>query len=193
MFYAGIDPSITNTGIVLLAEDGSLTGAINSRKYDDDKTLDGVLRYARICVCLCNALKATTDRNFLAGYEDYSFGSTHRAFSLAEFGGILKKSLYDAGARGISLFAPAWNKKFATGNGTAGKEQMMEQAVAECPQLKEACPGKELTSDVCDAYFLAKAAWYLGTPAEAVVKNESNRARLRPRLEMVKEWKTKEK
>ena len=189
--YVGIDPSITNTGIVILGEDGGLLGCANSRAADD-KRLEPILRYGRISEAVVDAMFDVTRGSgyatLIVGYEDYSFGSVHRSFALAEFGGILKKSLYDAGVKSIQLFAPTWNKKFATRDGMASKERMQEQAMRECPAIA-ALPRGESTSDVCDAYFLAKAAWYAGEAADAIVRCETNKALLRSRLEMMKEWK----
>ena len=184
MLYVGVDPSITNTGLVLLDGNGALLKCFNGN-IPDAKKRDPINRYAMISHGLCATLPWDASE-FVVGYEDYSFGSTHRAFSLAEFGGILKYSLFKSGARAINLFAPMWNKKFATGNGSADKARMIAQAAEECPDLK----GE--TSDVCDAYFLAKAAWYVDATAETVIANETNKALLRLRMEMVKEWKTKQ-
>lgn len=183
MLYVGVDPSITNTGLVILDEHGSLVKRCNG-SLPEEKKREPIHRYSMICHGLCATLPWDAPE-FVVGYEDYSFGSTHRAFALAEFGGLLKYSLLNSGAKSINLFAPMWNKKFATGSGTADKKRIMEQAAGECPALE----GE--TSDVCDAYFLAKAAWYAFAPAETVTANETNKALLRLRMEMVDEWKKK--
>lgn len=185
MLYVGVDPSITNTGMVLLDEVGKPVKWYNGN-LPNAKNREPIHRYSMICHGLCATLPWDAPE-FVVGYEDYSFGSTHRAFALAEFGGILKYSLLNAGAKMINLFAPMWNKKFATGDGTADKQRMIAKAIEECPEFA----GE--TSDVCDAYFLAKAAWYATAPEDIVIENETNKSLLRPRMEMVKEWKKKQK
>ncbi len=192
MYFVGVDPSITNTGLVVLDSSGSLCGCVNGRAYDD-KRLEPIRRYDRIATWLSLYMEDCMEppaSEYCIGYEDYSYGSVHRGFSLAEFGGVLKLRLHGSEQSSLMLIAPSSNKLFATGHGHATKEEVMAQAGRECQELYK-LPKKELTSDICDAYFLAKAAWYANAPAEAVLRNETNRAMLRGRLEMVTEWKNK--
>jgi hypothetical protein len=118
-------------------------------------------------------------------YEGYSFDSQNRAFSLGELGGVLKTSLMTIPTRALclSLVAPTALKQFAVGQGNCtDKQPIMDQAVMECPGLVEVAKGA-LSSDMCDAYFLAKMAWYAGFPENAVI-NEDNKDIFRLRLEV---------
>lgn len=183
--FVGIDPSASNTGVVCLGTDGGLIAAGNGRDFfssqarGDRKTYD-VRRHLAQVEGICRFLSGF---NVLAiAYEDYSFGSTHRAYTLAEFNGILKSGLLALYERMPFFVAPTANKKFATGYGNAGKEWVLARAVEECPGLAE-LPKKELTSDVCDAWSLARLAWYVVMPEQAA-KLDTGNDLLRTRLEI---------
>ena len=187
-FFVGIDPSITNTGVVVLDEAGGFVSAYNSsvvkkRKGVSDIELyrertDGIIAFLRDFTKGDNEISAIS-------YEGYSFGSVHRGQSLAEFGGILKFRILEEFGLRCQLPVPTEVKKFATSKGNALKERVMRCALDEAPALAEL--GKKLTTDVCDAYFLAKMSWYCGLP-DAAVKFETNRSLVRARLEWRKEF-----
>lgn len=179
--FVGIDPSSRNTGVVCLDGDGRLVAAVNGRDFfSPGKEAYDIRRHVA---------QASGIRDFLSAFsiaaiacEDYSFGSVHRAYTLAEFNGILKAGLLDVFG-GIPIFvAPTVNKKFGTGDGRAGKESVMERAGKECPDLLK-LPEKQLTSDVCDAWSLAKLAWYIVGPEQAA-KVDFGSDLLRTRLEI---------
>lgn len=172
----GVDPSIANTGVVVLdAEDGRLLAAIDGRQgLAGEKSKDPIVRY----MAQADYIAKHLDKYQVCkiAYENYSFGSVHRAYSLAEFGGILKARLYGIVKSGIVLVSPMQNKKFACGDYMASKEKMRINALSECSDL-----GLKPSFDVCDAYFLALFAWYMLNP-EMAVKRGSKLLRLR--LEM---------
>ena len=179
--FVGIDPSSRNTGVVCLDGDGRLVAAVNGRDFfSPGKEAYDIRRHAA---------QASGIRDFLSAFsiaaiacEDYSFGSVHRAYTLAEFNGILKAGLLDVFG-GIPIFvAPTVNKKFGTGDGWAGTESGMERGGKECPDLLK-LPEKQLTSDVCDAWSLAKLAWYVVGPEKAA-KADFGSDLLRTRLEI---------
>jgi hypothetical protein len=81
------------------------------------------------------------------------------------------------------MVEPTVLKKFATGAGHAGKQEMIDQAKLESEWIRN-LKKPDLTDDLCDAYFLAKWVWYLSAPSD-VVKHEIHRDKLRERLEYV--------
>ena len=61
--------------------------------------------------------------------EGYSFGSKGRAlFSLAELGGVVRLALHEAALPVVEV-APSALKKYATGRGNAGKEEVLAVAI----------------------------------------------------------------
>jgi hypothetical protein len=157
VYYIGVDPSIENTGVFVLNHHL----AIESKLIVTRKELGHrVLRYAAIAegvITEINKVCTRSDGSIIC-YEDYSFDSTHKAFSIGELGGVLKVALtqfiyYPT----LYLVAPNTLKLFATGNGGASKELMGAK------YLEEHVPETVLPStDVVDAYYLALMAYYIG-------------------------------
>ena len=186
-YFAGIDPSVKNTGLVVLSSDGDLITYCNSRDIKEDRTAKNyktktMLSRASYIGSTIDAI--SVDADIRIGYENYSFGSTHKAFSLAEFGGILKSFIVSKTEHDFVLFAPTTIKKFATGNAFATKDSIIAQAKFESEAINAL--GAELTDDICDAYFIAKLVWYI-TDRERAATCEKNKRLLRNRLEMSKE------
>ncbi|MGN1038316.1 MAG: hypothetical protein ACI4P0_02855 [Mailhella sp.] len=181
MFYLGVDPSISNTGMVLLDDRGKILCTVNGRDAGAvPKRANGfseAARYAHTADFLFRSLNIPEGEEVRMVYEDYAYDATHRAFSLGEFGGVLKGRLMNLPGARVYYAAPMAVKKFATGNGGAGKGLMVAQAVLEAPLLS----GE--TDDVCDAFFMAKMALYLHD-AEAAVRMDTGNSLLRLRLEM---------
>lgn len=178
--FLGIDPSITNTGVVLLGTDGKLIGYVNGGDFT--KGLKGFERYeaqAEGIVGFIQGLSCSYDCPIVCGYEGYSFNSPHRAFDLAEYGGILKHALRRwLKAETIYLIPPMVNKNFATGHGTASKELMQQAAADECADLLDT------SNDICDAYFLAMFAAFVNG-----VRNSANRKLMRKRISLTLKYK----
>jgi Holliday junction resolvasome RuvABC endonuclease subunit len=174
--FVGIDPSISNTGLVVLDTYGKLLHfADGKNSYGKEQYSYDIDRYLCQSVYIVHILQKYSARAIC--YEHYAFNSVHQAYSLAEYGGVLKAQIYAACNREVELVAPLRNKKFATGCGTADKKMMQRQAGAECPELAGA------SDDVCDAYFLAKYGFYKQFPQRAVQLDRGN-PHLRTRLEM---------
>lgn len=177
--YIGIDPSLENTAVCILDSKGSLVDTFQSKRLG----LKSKYHYKRLLTLgdwftnILHKHKCT-----YAGYENYSYGSTNTAFKLGELGGVLKPTLYTL-SPGFALLPPTVLKQFATGSGAASKDEMVAQAVKECPELSTSC---ELTNDICDAYFLAKAALFIHDQAAAVTTGPEL---LRHRLEIIKKGK----
>ena len=175
--YVGIDPSITNTGVVCLDSTGrtvlTLDGKTSADKSDD------IARYKAQAELIVETLGLYSIKSI--AYEDYSFDSVHRAYSLAEYGGILKCALRGIYSGSLLFVAPTQNKKFACGSGHADKKTIRAQAFREDISLAE----RQASTDICDAYFLAKIAWYRDQPETAFAMDRGN-PHLRTRMETIR-------
>lgn len=193
----GVDPSLTNTGVVMLNTRGEVLGTIETKNFlkdwhkldaqDRNSSAGQINRLLLLTQEINRAIGRQIPRGYQGkisvGYEDYSFDSVNRPFSMGELGGVLKCALASLPAWFVhfQLVAPTEVKKFALGRGDCkDKEPVITQAIAEEPAME----GR--SSDICDAYFLAKFAWYCGYPEE-VVAHEKNKDNLRMRLEMCAE------
>lgn len=179
--HIGIDPSIANTGVAVINSEGKLVKYINGRDGCHGKYACDIEKYVAQADYIVAQL-AGLSVGFIA-YESYSYQSTHKAYSLAECNGILKASLFSLHPKPLLYMAPMRLKKFATGNGHADKSMMIARAKAECSAL-----GAKPTSDICDAFFLAKYAFYVSSPQTAYKIDRGN-ANLRVRLELAKQEK----
>lgn len=177
VYYVGIDPSLSNTGVCILGWAGDLIGAHDTK----DLKLKSSEPFERLKGISDFVLSLLPTKSIVhVGYENYSYGSTNKAYLLGELGGVLKLALYYA-VDSMTLFAPKTVKSFAVHNGDAGKDLMIAQATSECPEL---LGFKKLSSDICDSYFLAKAALFLHSPEVAVTTNAKEY--MRHRLEVIK-------
>ena len=191
--YAGVDPSITNTGVVVLNATGQVLGCFNSKhrtgKAKASTPYQRVFRYGEIAAFATNCIHSCAGKGpCIVGYEDYSFDSENKAFTIGELGGVLKLELVTR-VGDLLLAAPQRVKSFATGHGTAGKEKMVKQATSESSYISQLTK-KDRTDDVCDAYFLAKIAWYTADPKQAA-EHDTDRGLVRHRLSIAKQM-TKE-
>ena len=201
LYFVGVDPSLSNTGCVILGSTGQVVDVCNARTAlkgwtGKGKKLDSsqraqpqhqIERLRLVSACLQGFIRANTPQDAIvhAGYEDYSYQSLNRSFALGELGGVLKKALLfglDRQVGSLTLVAPTLLKQFAVGAGTAEKEEVISQAKEESTFIKRLTPSV-CTDDVCDAYFLAKFAWYK-CARQGVVEEETSRDFLRNRLEI---------
>lgn len=175
--FLGIDPSITNTGVVLLNSEGKLLGCTNGSEFT--KGLKGFARYEAQAEGIAQYIHELSNDTIVCGYEGYSYNSPHRAFDLAEYGGILKYALRSIlRVKCIYLIPPMLNKNFATGHGTASKELMQQAAADECADLLDT------SNDICDAYFLAMFAAFVHG-----VRNSANKKLMRKRISLTLKYK----
>lgn len=178
---AGIDPSITNTGIVLLnATTGKLQGSFDTKDYIKKHKAKGLYRYTRL-QNLANIVINILSQYHIQSiyYEDYSFDSQNLAYTTGELGGVLRTALI-INFNTLTLIEPTKLKKFATGHGNSGKEAIINLAMQET-KLNSAA----ITSDICDAYFLAKMAFY-NVNAKKALQLETTKNLTRLRLEIAK-------
>jgi len=195
--YVGVDPSLTNTGVCVLDVTGKIVATGDSKvclrswnkQTSSEKASPGgqIHRLRSVADYVATLISKTEAKRAYVGYEDYSYDSTNRAFSLGELGGVLKAALLEIPGVDVTLllYAPTQVKQFATGYGHAAKGEMRQQALVDDPDFFK---DMKISEDVCDAFFLAKLAWYAGAPSEAVL-NETYRSTLRKRLEIALTWK----
>lgn len=140
--FMGIDLSLTSTGVSFLGD----TFAIQSK-------LRGTERLVEISERLVNFAQDVQPVAIVM--EGYSFGSKFsRAHSIGELGGAVKVGLHKAGFRMVEV-PPKCRAKFATGNGNAGKDEVLAA-------VKEIVPEKFVESfgdDECDAWVLEHMAY----------------------------------
>ena len=140
----GIDPGLTETGVVLMRRDYSVveTDLIRvepsaaKRLWDIEQALDHI------------TLQYSMDYHITVFIEGYAYGAKFQRESLAELGGVLRRNFY------VNNFIywvipPRLNKLFVTGTGTANKNFMKK-----CTKEKWNMDFK--SDDVCDAYGLAR-------------------------------------
>lgn len=90
--------------------------------------------------------------------EGYSMASKGKVFNIAENAGILKYKLYKLNIP-LFLIPPKTAKKFATGNGNANKEMMVEQFFKETSIDLCSILDMKVTNpidDIVDSYFMCK-------------------------------------
>ena len=180
--YAGVDPSLTSTGLVVLSNTGQVLEkrVVKPKKDLVGSTLGQVARLIYIENEIIDTLVQLSGVNpVYIGYEHYSYGSINKPFKLGELGGVLKTSFYKWGWGQIHI-SPSVLKKFAVDDGHASKDRVKEQAIMEANMAST------MPDDIYDAYFLAKFAWYVQAPQD-VINYEVDEARnlLRGRLELI--------
>ena len=148
----GIDPSLTSTGVVILAEDQVHAHTLTPREEKRKGRLQGV---RRLC-WIRDQVMALLDCPAMVAIEGPSYGSAQgRQVSIGELHGVLKTAMWEQGYF-IVVVPPASLKKFATGKGNASKFDMQKAGIRAGVDF-----GNE---DEVDAYFLARIARALGRP-----------------------------
>jgi crossover junction endodeoxyribonuclease RuvC len=145
MQFLGIDPSLNNTGWVIIKD-----GAVSDNGCIKPKKIFGVERLAYIKSEFEIILEShQMEDNDIAIIENYSFGAHGQAvFQMGELGGILRVSLYENETK-FHTVAPATLKKFATGSGKSEKDNVLK-----CVYQKW---NHDFTdNNIADAFVLAK-------------------------------------
>ena len=154
-FYIGVDPSITNPGIVVMSKELERISWFEPTKEIPKKELKHiVLRYVRIADKLLDHLNRLIfffkPEKFIICYENYSFASTNKSYSLGEMGGVLKTTLLNTYVpTELYLVPPNTLKSFATGYGGATKQMIGTQFKIEEPTYPQVT-----SDDLIDAYYL---------------------------------------
>lgn len=140
--YVGIDQSLNGTGLCLR----DAAGVVHATQTIDPGKLRGVERLACVKTRVTSFLSS---RVAFVAFEGYSYNSVGRVFELGEVGGVLRLVVHEYGLSFV-VVPPASLKKFATGNASAEKEDMVEAAKAA---------GFVTTDDnQADAFFLSQIA-----------------------------------
>lgn len=146
--FLGIDQSLSGTGLCLLTPDAQVKTLLT---VAPGKTREGPrLALIKNRVSFFLNLGVTS-----ACMEGYAYNAIGRVFELGEVGGVVKLAATEAHVA-LSVVPPTLLKKFATGNASADKDEVMAAAEA----LMGAPPGDD---NQADAYFLALIALSLHT------------------------------
>lgn len=115
MRLVGIDPSLTALGLA------------TPERVWAVKPPDRLRGPARL-VYLRDATLEACQGAAIVTVEGYSHASRHAAHALGELGGVLRVALYETGVRSVDV-APSSRAKYATGDGGAGKDQVLAAAI----------------------------------------------------------------
>jgi len=139
-----IDPSLTGTAVA----SGCVVDEIQVWRFSSKKVGDSLEdRFARYALLAARiAAKVATCSPQAVILEGYSYGSMHAHQPIYEFGAVLRMQLLDL-AIPIAEIPPTSLKKFVTGKGNAGKEQMAAFAAKRFGAAFH-------TNDETDAYCL---------------------------------------
>lgn len=143
----GVDPSLASFGLAM--PDGTLLtleeAKLPTRPWDDELARRLNLMAARFT----RALAVHPPRPALAVIEGYAPGSkgVQSTLRLAELGGIIRLRLFEMGVA-IKVVVPQQLKRFATGNGNAGKDEMVGAA--------RALGARPRNHDEADAFLLQR-------------------------------------
>lgn len=153
MVTVGVDQSFSCTGVVV-SMDGEMVH--HERIFCDGKNttpLDTVFRAQKIADSLLAIVDLYgADRVVLEGL---SFGSvTNATRDLAMLQALIIDRMMGRGVS-IQVVAPTTLKKFATGKGTAKKDQMFECLPESVKNLFSGVPKTKGRFDLTDAYFLS--------------------------------------
>ena len=142
---------------------------IQGQAYPEYKTEEE--RFEKLTENIMNLfeLSVPLDKVDLA-IEGYAMGARGKVFNIGEATGLLKNKLWMQDCK-FSIYAPTAVKKFATGKGTAKKEQMIEAFTAETGiNFTEILGLKSIKggpiSDIVDAYWICKMKFFNGEPPD---------------------------
>jgi len=152
----GIDPSIRSTGIAVISCPPEGLWIRKTRLIKTSANTDEALRLQYLRNQAEDFIKEFGDVP-LAGstVEDPSIYSVNQADKLGEVRGVFKVLLTDLGEHPPTGIPPTSLKKFATGNGSAKKEKLIQSAYPLWGPLSE---------DEADAAWLAELALALDEP-----------------------------
>jgi crossover junction endodeoxyribonuclease RuvC len=156
----GIDPSLTETGVVVLDEAGRIIEALGLKT----KKLRGMERIVWVREAIRQRI--LEHRPQIIVIEGYSFGSRGRAiFNLGELGGVLRVLFYDLQIPYVEV-PPTVLKKFL-GKGNFSKDEVQAAILEKYNENFN-------NDNIADAYGLARIVVDIGIEGlrEIVVKKE---------------------
>ena len=179
MKIAGCDLSISSSGIVIEEIDDNYNAVSIERHgfttvkkvsvcegivhYKSENFNNSYQKYQFFCD---NIFEWCKDCDYIA-IEDYAYsmsGASGMIFSLAEFEGNIKLSLFRNGNK-LRMYTPNQNKKFFSGRGNADKIGMAEAFIkwpglkpnlSDLPPVTNGKKGNSPTSDIIDAFALVE-------------------------------------
>jgi Holliday junction resolvasome RuvABC endonuclease subunit len=147
----GVDPSISSTGVAFLSDCNEVHDRIQSKPNGESLAarLDRLRRQAVTTVhSVERAAWASGASIAMVVIEGPAYGSNNQmTHMLAGFWWLLVHGLEQLAP--VAVVQPSTLKKFATGNGRAGKDEMLAAAIAAFPR------GDIRNNDVADAAALA--------------------------------------
>jgi crossover junction endodeoxyribonuclease RuvC len=148
MNVAGIDPSLTSTGLIAFNEQGEMIAQKNIKP----KKRKGMERLKYIKEEILSFLKENKIEK--VAIESYAFGvrKSRTKFQLGELGGVVRLLLFENDIEYLDV-APPTLKKFVTGSGDADKEIVIFSVLSRWNQ------DFGTNSDLADAFGLAKMAF----------------------------------
>lgn len=179
MFIAGLDLSISSSGIVVEEIDDKTFDIKNVDRYGFTKVKKNAISniiyydpksfnndYRRYQWLADHIIDWCKHCEYIA-VEDYAYsmsGKTGMIFSLAEFEGNIKMSLFREGCK-LKMYTPNQNKKFFATYGSADKIGMrnafdnwigIKPDLTSLPEVKNGKTGAAPTSDIIDAFALCE-------------------------------------
>ncbi len=150
----GVDPSLTSTGISVIAETGELVGSHRIKTEATGKLVQH--RMDRLTILLSRFAQIVgAAKPEAVCIEAYSFGSSGgQAWDRIELGGMLRYWCHNNGFKMFEV-APSRLKKWACGNGAA------EGKIPIVNALNKRYGVQFNTSDEYDAYALGRMAFQL--------------------------------
>ncbi len=151
MFYLGLDPSLTNFGVVLLDGNNDKNVIINSmvlKTFPNKSMEERILKLSNNVFDLVSKIR-DPKKNMRVAIEGLSYGSKGQA--VAELGALhyfLRILFFDNGLK-YQVIPPTVLKKYVCGTGRAKKDLVLLNAYKKFQVSFE-------SSDICDAYCLSR-------------------------------------
>ena len=152
----GIDPSLTRTGIAITDTDGIAVTHLTSKGKAGATPAESAERLDRLSDDLSN-LAASLGDVALAVIESPAMAHANAGTSLINgLWWTYVRALHSAGVPIVTV-APTTLKVYATGKGTAGKDEVLLQVARRYPMVTIE------SNDQADAVVLAALGWHLVT------------------------------
>ena len=126
MYFLGVDQSLREPGVAIVAPDGQVVVATCTKV---GATLRGGQRLAAIQAFLRDVSEGY--RIVAAAVEGPSLNSTHREFDLGEVSGVVRAQIYHCWSVEPLVVAPTQLKLFATGRSGADKGEVINAVNAQ--------------------------------------------------------------